>query len=406
MTETDEKITFDRSATRVGRKLMYSLLWVLILVVVIEGGVRVASCLFPGLTSYTLPPFHEIERIHPYFGYQLTGRYEEDGSLSPRDTGGEVLPEIPEEGQCRVLLLGGSTAWGDGVDDELLRIPRRLQQHLNSMLDEHSLPGIESFVVINGASPGYQMRQNAAVMWSYLKYHPDFVVTLDGFNDLNRTLENKVFGQPTDFPGATWFVLDHIGSPGLKLGLWLHESAPHWWIYRHSFFCRVWINLAVTRLIGSGVTRETVEMVTKRLQDYSLSRVKDWPLAGVGHYERNLEKMAKLAQAENIGFLTVLQPYLGFPGPLTEKQKECWKVDGALLPSEEWYSVYEQLREAGKRLRRQGINWIDGTGIFGFRDTELMVDMMHANAEGQDMIARFLAENIILQLKAGSGKAR
>ncbi len=392
------------------RSMGLGLLWVLILIAVLEIGSRAAAGFFPGVFGLSVTPFHRIERLHPFFGYQLTGRFEAAGELSWEDTGGAKISEKPGEGEFRVLLLGGSTAWGDGVAENSLRLPRRLQYHLSRMLREGPLPGIDRITVINGASPGYQTRQNAAVLWSFLKYEPDLVVTLDGYNDLGRTVENRIFGQPPDFPGATWYVLARLHSPRLRLGLWLQEDAPGWWLYRHSVFSRLWINLAISRLIGSGATRETLEMTLSAAKRVTFPRYREWYLKGAAGYEDNLEAMADLARARDIRFLTVLQPYLGYPGPPTPQQVGYWREVGGFEPDqisiEQWIPVYDLLRQSGERLRSRGINWINGSGIFGAEDVSVMVDMMHFNAEGQDRLARFMAERIMEDMRIQRGENR
>ncbi len=392
------------------RSMALGLLWAVILIAILELGSRAATGLFPRRLSHSLIPFHEIERIHPYFGYQLTGRFEAAGALPAEDTGGVGISEKPAKGEFRVLLLGGSTAWGDGVAEISLRLPRRLQDHLSRMQREDPLPGIDRITVINGSSPGYQTRQNAAVMWSFLEYEPDLVITLDGYNDLHRTVENRIFGQPSDFPGATWYVLGRLLSPRLQLGKWLQGAAPRCWIYRHSVFARLWINLAISRLIGTGATKETLDMVTAAAKKYPRERFREWYREGAAGYEANLEAMSDLARARDIQFLTVLQPFLGYPGPASAEQIEYWNEVGGFEPDlmqmEQWLAIYDLLRQAGDRLRKRGVNWIDGTRIFGADDVSVLIDMMHFNSEGQDRLARFMGERIMAELRFRPGEER
>lgn len=73
---------------------------------------------------------------------------------------------------------------------------------------------------------------------------------------------------------------------------------------------------------------------------------------------------------------------------------------------EEWLSIYDLLRQAGERLRKRGVNWIDGTTVFGADDVSVMVDLMHLNAQGQDRLARFMAERIMAELHSRRGANR
>ncbi len=385
----------------------FVLVWVVILVVGLELGSRGLSLLLPGLADLKSRHLYDFEKAHPFFGMQLTGRTRTTDGLSLEDTGGECLSYVPGDGECRVMLLGGSTCYGEPLQDNELRLPRRVSYHLNQTLKDNPIPRISRFTVINAASPSYQTRQGAAVMWSLMKYHPRVILTLDGFNDLARALENGAYGLPCDYPGWPWIVLKIESSALLRFSLWLVDEIQDWWVYQHSVFCRIVLNLTVSRLSrwGAAIDEDNIE---EKVQRYSLVERREWIKAGVQSYENNLRYMNRLARSCGIHFVTVLQPLMGYPEILSDSQREYLGrreyYDLLLAPAEEWFKGYDLLLQVGDRLCSEGVNWIDGTDMFGDEAPGLMHDLMHAKARGQDIMARFLAVQIISVLERSSDK--
>lgn len=81
--------------------------------------------------------------------------------------------------EYRILLLGGSTAWGLGASSNESTVSGALESLLNSA------EGDITFRVISGAYPAWQSRQEmVALIEYYSDFDPDLVIALTGYNDL------------------------------------------------------------------------------------------------------------------------------------------------------------------------------------------------------------------------------
>ena len=115
----------------------------------------------------------------------------------------ELLPEIADrryfDGNCRVVLIGGSTAQG--------WTPVKIEEKLNSVL------GSKSSRVVNLGMGGFNARQQAVVsaLWLHILM-PHLVITLDGAND--------IIHRPRMTKGGTFYLNDtynlFLSSPYLS----------------------------------------------------------------------------------------------------------------------------------------------------------------------------------------------
>lgn len=109
--------------------------------------------------------------------------------------GAEVaVPKPP--GVCRVLLLGGSVAWGFGATSDDTTIAGCLRRQLSKQS-----PG-QRVEVVNAACPGHVTFQELMLYQAFAaSLQPDWVVTVDGVNDFRdamltgRTLVSEPFVQ-------------------------------------------------------------------------------------------------------------------------------------------------------------------------------------------------------------------
>ncbi|MBN8762315.1 MAG: hypothetical protein BGP20_01100 [Thiobacillus sp. 63-78] len=102
-----------------------------------------------------------------------------------------IAPRQPKE--FRVLLLGGSTAWGLGASSNDHTISANLERTLNQRGD-----GIR-YRVMNAAYLGYIARQEMTVLTGFMEdFDPDLVVSLTGYNDLTTMIHGtgEIFDRP------------------------------------------------------------------------------------------------------------------------------------------------------------------------------------------------------------------
>ena len=139
----------------------------------------------------------------PYLQYRIRpnvpGKVIETNSLGLRN--GEVAVRHPDN-LFRVLLLGGSVAWGNSAASNSETMAAILEKNLNERFEDSPL----TFEVLNGAVPGYVSWQ---VALSYALYHrqlrSNLVISVDGVNDVYSAISNQESGLPVSyqpsFPG-------------------------------------------------------------------------------------------------------------------------------------------------------------------------------------------------------------
>ncbi len=117
-------------------------------------------------------------RYLPFLGYlskpELTLPTIQTNRLGFRDAA--ISPRHP--GETRILLLGGSTAWGIGASGNEKTVRGELERLLNA-------GGTKEYRVMSGAFWGYGARQEMTVLIEFLdKFDPDIIVSLTGYNDV------------------------------------------------------------------------------------------------------------------------------------------------------------------------------------------------------------------------------
>jgi lysophospholipase L1-like esterase len=173
-------------------------------------------------------------------------------------------------GTVRVVLLGGSTTHGWGVNDD-----QTIDAHMRRMFAQDSAPRVE---VINAGFDGYDSRQDLErVIYDVLQLAPDIIIANSGINDVRNAR----------FPN-----LDADADP--RTLLWREPMAR---VRRErvdgpSFWTRAKHYLVLLRLPG---------FVRDRMQGTALpdSTARGYPDAA-DYFERNLRRLADTARARQV----------------------------------------------------------------------------------------------------------
>jgi lysophospholipase L1-like esterase len=134
-----------------------------------------------------------------------------------------VLPRQPDE--FRILVLGGSTAWGVGASSNEHTVSAALEKVLNKG------GGKPKYRVMSGAFLGYIARQEMIVLTEFLRdFDPDLVVSLTGYNDLITVIhqvggnldrpESKKLGEAVEANLRPMETLPAIRKVVGSLGMW------------------------------------------------------------------------------------------------------------------------------------------------------------------------------------------
>ena len=95
--------------------------------------------------------------------------------------GGEISLPKPE-GCFRIVVLGGSTTYGEFINDDRQTFPARLEERLRDI----GYPRVE---VINAGVPGYNSWESLSdLQFHALDFEPDLVIPYYGINDVHCRL--------------------------------------------------------------------------------------------------------------------------------------------------------------------------------------------------------------------------
>lgn len=147
---------------------------------------------------------HPLARLvpHRHLGYVTTPNYRwganRHNSLGFR--GDEIAVPKPS-GVYRIVCIGGSTTYSDGVLDHTKSYPTLLQGHLRA----HGLPHVD---VVNAGVPGYTSLESLINLQTRaLDVEPDLVIFYENVNDVHARLVWPPAAHRGDYSGF-------LGRPG------------------------------------------------------------------------------------------------------------------------------------------------------------------------------------------------
>jgi lysophospholipase L1-like esterase len=250
--------------------------------------------------------------------------------------GGDIRKD--EKTKKRIIVVGGSTAFGTGLqyDDETFA------QRLEYLLDAE---------VINAAVVGHASGQElVSLVMELVDLQPDLVIALNGWNDFERPLTSK-------FRGSNGFA-------DIEEQLKTLQSVTD-----ESLLTRVsnlyWV-------LFPNITKQLESLWLKFFRRGEQTRETDLGLASAV-YATNMTKMHRISEAFHSTFLCVLQP------------------------DRDRHQRYRAFRETAKmHLQQAGIvaldlSELDEPGI----KAEWYMDEMHLDAAGNQAIAQIIANKIV-----------
>jgi lysophospholipase L1-like esterase len=275
--------------------------------------------------------------LHPFLGYSnLPNQKTPHFSINNLGfRGGDIRKG--EKTQKRIIVVGGSTAFGTGLQHDA----ETFEQHLAQLLNAE---------VINAAIVGHASGQELVYLLTELvDLQPDLVIALDGWNDYDLHRTSK-------FLGSNGFGQIEAQLKTLQA------------VTDESFLTRVsnlyWI-------LFPNITKQ-LELLRGRLfRREEQTSEPDLRLASAV-YATNITKMRRLADAFHYQFLCVLQPDRD-----REQQYRAFR-DTAKM----------QLQQAG--IVALDLNELDEQGI----KAEWYMDPVHLDGAGHQAIAQVIAKKI------------
>jgi hypothetical protein len=275
----------------------------------------------------------------------------------------------------RVLVVGGSGAFGHGVADDETFAARLAALE----------PGWE---VLNGGVIGYLAQQElAAVVHDWIDLAPDAIVAFDGWNDAYDPY---------------WWSLARPGGPphpGVNSNFRVMEDrlADFWRVRTDPRFALAELARSIARsstlfslLTGGAAAPELPPAGDDRA----------WLDPAVRHYVDSLRKLRDFAGVRGVQLLVVVQPERS--QRLAGKERttlETWQRD--FMPGDRYHESfpdsYARFRaRAVAELAKQRIQTFDASAalLAGAQGATLFLDPVHLSASGHAAMARLLAPRI------------
>lgn len=313
----------------------------------------------------------------------------------------EVAPEKPA-GVFRIFLMGASTAYGLGglwphIDDRypVLKNSETIDAYLESALTA-AFPG-QSFEVINAAVTSTQTHHNLIYLnQTILKYDPDMVIFLDGFNDYFYFDEGH-----DQFADYTYTLpsLVILGEPNV----YSLAYANGWWLFRKSAFIHILAmgarNLRLA-LKGKG-PRHPIDVARAARVHEQVFRANALKME---------ERCGLILQREGVIPVFALQPLLILErnrGGMVGTERELFEFNvSSYLPNYEplMHLAVGTVRRAMPAMATSvGGEFIDLTTIFDDTQGQVFTDYAHLTPLGNRIVADTLAGRIVPLVKQRMG---
>lgn len=315
-------------------------------------------------------------------------------------------------GTVRIFLLGGSVAYGGEtlypeIDehwkflDNNQTIDRYLEARLSSVFPQ------THWEVVNAAVKGYFLNQDLALFLSTLRrYRPDYLVLLDGVNDIFEMIRSP---ENEDGYNTAGFSDEFIGLTNPEsMSLRLIATT---WLFNHSALYRsMREGIARRRQIRARRERAKASPAHLRpdLSSLTSSQQQKYQIA-VGRLENYVQMVRQihlLARLEGTQALFVLQPEIAVTRKrLTAIEVQLFDYWSRLDGPFDVYAFQNLYPLLSDRLAasaaKEGYRFIDLTGVFDEANGQTFTDYCHLTADGNQMVANAIFDSLAISFHSG-----
>jgi lysophospholipase L1-like esterase len=368
-------ITPNHDAPRVGSARAATTvlgLALLVSILLAESLLRLSAAVIPALATEFrgFDPMAILVEPHGDFGYRQranrvfafpNGTKATSNSLGYR---GPIVSIPKPAGVFRVVLLGGSTSHGWGVNDD-----QTIDEHMRRLLAAAYIG--RRFEVVNLGFDGYDSYQDFQRLQSDgLRLQPDVVIVNSGINDVR----NAWFPQLQDRDPRTFLWLADIE----RLRAETRRGGPSLWTRtKHWFYVARVPSLVRTRLYQwrtwhhpSPETQSTRFMPTLEAADY---------------FERNLKRIASITAVRGIAVLFSTPPSaLRLPGTSHETSGRTYWLTDAQMTQRYRDELDRRMRAVAADLSAHGkpVSYVEHT-----IDASMFLDDCHLTDGGNHRVA-------------------
>jgi lysophospholipase L1-like esterase len=378
-------------------KLVGTLLAVALTLSVLEGLAYLYLRMHDGydgthLVSYQ---FDDYKIILPTPNYaNLKGIYHNAQGFRER----ENTPRQKDPGLFRIFLMGGSTAYGLGSLSSfgqerysLITNEETIDYYLEDYLKQ-KFPGRRIEVINAAITSHYSHHHLIYLNQTILKYDPDMVIFIDGFNDYYPY--KKGFDQFADYAYQERAHL-FMGEPSGEA--WLTYSG--WWLFRKSHF----VHLAAKTLRPVGIA---ISRIGARRQVIDVKDALENLRENAGrNFVKMVERNGLILKYENVIPVFALQPEIAFRqakkfSPLEQnifrEMDAHWQENYVQFKNEARPMVAKYLEES---TAKTGSTFIDLTDIYGGVDGDVYTDYCHLTPLGNKRLAEVLGDQVAPQIR-------
>lgn len=388
------------------------------------------------------------ESIHPYFGFVATPgigmgekSYPVTRGLLDRQVGRGVspwwldlkannwgfwsphaMPYDRKPDDFVVVVLGGSVAQWLALQGEAT-LREELQRRVRGLSGRN-------VVVLNLALDGFKQPQQVMVLAQLLTQgvRPDVVVNVDGFNEAAIAYHNVLSAVSPDYPRADlWpFLVSGLEYSNRVLSL---QAA----VFHKKERASIIAGRAVRWSRASNILGIVFMTQARRIQareqvlqsEFHTALAEDLPVyrefaargpsADLREERRNEQivrlwfegsvSLASLCKGRDVLYLHVLQPTLHDSVPRSSKPLSPVERRIASTRSGTWGAwregvrrIYPMFRAQAAALRETGVAFTDLSYLFEATSATIYYDICHYNQEGNEMLARAIAERLAREL--------
>jgi lysophospholipase L1-like esterase len=394
------------TGVRQGKRTLWVIIFNLLVVVLVLGGLEFA---FRQKHLRTVGPRSRQSRAYrdawtvwrnsPYFRDTNGARHDAQGFRRDSDVSVEKSPDT-----VRIFLVGGSAAYGDSGGYPEIE-SRRYYLYNNQLIDyvlqeklNAAFPS-KRWEVINAATMEYRLHQELALIESVLlRYHPDYVILMDGYNDvLGLSSAGRQYDAYAATPHLDEFNL--LANPGSgKSALFFAAT----WLKANSDLFRTLADHLQRRstLARRGNRRAQPEFAVPVLRSELNAEEQaqfDVSETEVGEYTHTARQIHRILDLDGIRALFMLQPVTILSHkPLTESEQRIrahtLKMYGPAL-AYTFEQLYPRMASQMQLAAQQdGFAFVDLTSVFDTTSKQTFSDYCHLTPEGHKVIAERVFE--------------
>ncbi|MEY2857578.1 MAG: hypothetical protein RLZZ74_1890 [Cyanobacteriota bacterium] len=322
----------------------------------------------------------------------------------------DEVPLVKPKNEIRIFLLGNSTAFGYGsssnsktISDQLeTRLQKRLQQQqATPKIYQSELPPTDkvelqkyltkppkiksgNYRIINAAVPGYASgNELAQIALQVLKYQPDLIVMLDGYEDLMLPSDRKA----TSIPASKVAPEEKLDSLGAYLDKMIEP------VLKESYVAKVtakyWDKSQPEAVQADFLLDEQTSSLTKHLPQNPPELEKR-----IARYLENQKQILNLSSAAKVPVLLAIQPEITGrnPSKLTAKEGQIITELGRTY-IEKVRADYPTLTKASFKLAKSYPNNLKVLNLYNLTDkypSPSFIDPIHLSEVANEKLAEQL----------------